>query len=148
MLEDDDPRVRRSACEALLRSKAKLASTEKLMPLIADEDRTLAFAARRVLERIPVDKWRDEVLNTADTRIAIVGMLALVNADPSEETALEVLARTSEMMTGFLSDADFIDSLRLCQVALHRGKVDPSKVTALRDQIAEEFPAGESSHQS
>ncbi|NND95867.1 MAG: c-type cytochrome [Pirellulaceae bacterium] len=143
MLQDNDARVRRAACEAILRSDDIPATTEEIMPLLADEDRTLSFVARRVLERMPAKTFRDEVLNTADARVAICGMLALINADPTESTALEVLQRTSEMMTGFLSDADFIDALRLCQVALHRGKVDPSKVIALRDQIAEEFPASE-----
>ncbi len=62
----------------------------------------------------------------------IVGMLALVNADPSEETLhASPCERASELMTEFLSDADFVDTLRLCQVALHRGKIDPSRVTAL-----------------
>ena len=46
-------------------------------------------------------------------------------------------------MSKFLSDADFVDTLRLCQVALHRGKIDPAKATKLRDQVAEEFPAGD-----
>ncbi len=56
---------------------------------------------------------------------------------------MQVLSRASELMTEFLSDADFVDTLRLCQVALHRGKIDPSRVTAIRDQMAEEFPAGD-----
>lgn len=143
MLSDSDKRVQRAACEAILRSGQIPDTADDLLPLLADEDRTLAFVARRVLERIPTDSWRGEVLATPDTRIAIVGLLALVNADPSDETCMRVLARASELMTEFLSDADFVDTLRLCQVALHRGKIDPARVTALRDQIAEEFPAGD-----
>jgi putative heme-binding domain-containing protein len=103
----------------------------------------LAFLARRVLERMPTDLYRDDVLNSVDTRVAIVGMLGLINADPTPDTAMQVLERCSQMMTGFLSDADFTDLLRVCQVALHRGKIDPSQVEPLRDQIAEEFPAGD-----
>ena len=144
MLKDKDPMVRRAVCEAMLRSGSVLRSTEDLMPLLADEDRVLAFVARRVLEKMSPETYREEVLNTSDVRVGIVGMLALVNSDPSEATALTVLQRSSELMTGFLSDADFIDTLRLCQVAMHRGKVDPKKLNALRDQVAEEFPAGES----
>lgn len=143
LLSDDDAHVQRAACESMLRGDLLPKTTESLMPLLGSNDRTLAFVARRVLERMPVSRWKKEVLNTADARIAIVGMLALVNADPREETSLEVLQRCSEMMTGFLSDADFIDVLRLCQVALHRGKVAPAKVKTLGEQIAEEFPAGE-----
>ncbi len=143
MLDDSDPRVRRSVCEAMLRSGTFPETTERLMPSVASDDRTLSFVARRVLERMPTKAWREEVVNTADVRIALNGMLALINAEPTEASAMMVLQRTSEMMTGFLSDADFIDALRLCQVAMHRGKVDPSRVVALRDQIAEEFPASE-----
>ncbi|QDT10424.1 DUF7133 domain-containing protein [Planctomycetes bacterium K23_9] len=143
MLGDSDARVRREVCESMLRSETFPKSTEQLMPLLASDDRTLSFVARRVLERMPPDVWRDEVVNTADVRIGLSGMLALVNADPTEATAMTVLQRASEMMTGFLSDSDFTDALRLCQVAMHRGKVDPSKVVALRDQIAEEFPASD-----
>ncbi len=143
MLTDRDARVRRAACEAILRSGKLPETTEELLPLIADEDRILSFVARRVLERMPVQKWRDQILSSEDHRVAIVGMLALVNADPSEATCMQVLERSSQLMTQFLSDADFVDTLRLCEVALHRGKIDPAKVTPLRDQIAEEFPAGD-----
>ncbi len=143
MLKDRNARVRRTACEAILRSGNLPQTTDELLPLLAEEDRTLSFVARRVLERMPVETWRDEVLSSNDDRVSIVGMLALVNADPTEATCMQVLQRSSQLLTQFLSDADFVDTLRLCQVALHRGKIDPSKVTALRDQIAEEFPAGD-----
>lgn len=143
MLGDNDLRVCRAACEAILRSGTLPKTTDEILPLLAEEDRTLVFVARRVLERMPVEIWRDEVLSSTDERISIVGMLALVNADPTEETCLKVLERSSELMTEFLSDADFVDVLRLCQVALHRGNIDPDRVTALREQIAEEFPAGD-----
>ena len=143
MLSDNDARVKRAACESILRCGRMPKDAQGVLPLLAEENRTLAFLGRRVLERMPVDSFRDEVLNSVDTRIAVVGMLALVNAEPTEATALQVLQRASEMMTGFLSDADFTDVLRLCQVALHRGKIDPDKVKQLGLQIAEEFPAGE-----
>jgi putative heme-binding domain-containing protein len=143
MLSDSDARVRRAACEAMLRSGRLPESSAQILPLLADEDRTLAFVARRVLERMPLELWRQDVLTSPDPRISIVGLLALVNADPSEENCFHVLTRASELMTEFLSDADFVDTLRLCQVALHRGKIDPSRVPALRQQIAEEFPAGD-----
>tara|TARA_R110002049_G_scaffold72490_2_gene187081 strand:- start:81226 stop:84984 length:3759 start_codon:yes stop_codon:yes gene_type:complete len=143
MLGDNDARVKRAACESILRSGRLPKNTHNVLPLLGEDNRTLAFLGRRVLERMPIDSYRDEVLNSVDTRIAILGMLALINADPTEATALQVLQRSSEMMTGFLSDADFTDVLRLCQVALHRGKIEPSKVAQLGVQIAEEFPAGE-----
>lgn len=143
MLSDEDPRVQRAACEAILRSGQMPSDADPVLELLAKEDRTLVFVARRVLERMPPELWREKVLESSETRVALVGMLALINAQPNEPTAIRVLARVSEMMTGFLSDADFVDTLRLCQVALHRGDVEPAKVEPLRDQIAEEFPAGD-----
>ena len=143
MLGDRDPRVRRAVCEAMLRSGVFPETAEAILPILGDEDRTLAFVARRVLERMPVELWQEDVLDHEDPRISIVGLLGLVNADPTEETCMRVLSRASTLMTEFLSDADFVDTLRLCQVALHRGKIDPERVTALRDQVAEEFPAGD-----
>ncbi len=77
MLSDSDARVRRAACEAILRSGELPESTEQIVPLLADEDRTLAFVARRVLERMPVETWRDEILASPDPRIGIVGLLAI-----------------------------------------------------------------------
>lgn len=143
MLGDSNAAVRRAACEAMLRSNQIPKNADDILPQLADDDRVLAFVARRVLERIPAPLWREDVLSSPNPRIGIVGMLALINSDPSEATALEVLQRSSELMADFLSDADFVDTLRLCQVALHRGKVAPEKVTYLRDQLAEEFPAGD-----
>jgi putative heme-binding domain-containing protein len=143
LLDDSDARVRRAACEAILRSGKFPESADSVLPLLADEDRTLAFVARRVLERMPMELWSEQVVGSSDPRVTIVGLLAMVNADPTEETCLKVLNRASELMNDFLSDADFVDTLRVCQVALHRGKISPDKVVALRDQIAEEFPAGD-----
>lgn len=143
MLTDSNAAVQRAACEAMLRSGQIPETTDELLPLVGDSDRTLAFVARRVLERIPTSVWRGEVLASPEIRVSIVGMLALVNADPTEETCLSVTKRSSELMAEFMSDADFVDTLRLCQVALHRGNIPPEKVNYLRDQIAGEFPAGD-----
>jgi putative heme-binding domain-containing protein len=143
MLSDTDPRVRRATCEAILRSQQWPESTEPLVEMLGDQDRQVAFVARRVLERMPVNKWREQVLSAEDSRARIIGALALINADQSEATAIEVLAVCSELMAGFLSDAEFVDTLRVCQVTLHRTKIDPEKIAKLRDQIAEEFPAGD-----
>ena len=143
MLADSDPTVRRAACEAMLRSHQIPKTADAVLPLLAEEDRTLAFVGRRVLERIPPQVWTDDVLAQDDPRVVILGMLAMVTTDPSEATCLRVIDRATELMSGFLSDADFVDTLRVCQVALHRGKVSPTKATQLRDQIADEFPAGD-----
>lgn len=143
MLDDQDPHVRRIACEAILRSGQWPTDPAAVLALAASTDRTLAFVARRVLERLPAERWRDEVLQATDTRLAIVGMLALINADPTAETALQIVDQARRRMSDFLSDADFVDLLRVAQVALHRGDIRPDQVPEFAAQIADEFPAGE-----
>lgn len=142
MLDDSDLRVRRLACEAMLRSE-QWPEAYKLFPLLASDDRSLQFAARRVLERIPADQWREEILEEVDPAIAIHGALALAIADSSRETSLLVLEKMSQLIPTYLSDSQFIDLLRTTQVALALGKIKPEEVQPLAQQIAEEFPAGE-----
>jgi len=143
LLADPDLKVQRAACEAILRSRQWPKSSESVVQLLGADDRTLAFVARRLIERLPVESWKSEVLSSEDAKTQILGSLALINVDQSEKTAVEVLAVCSELMTGYLTDAQFVDALRVCQVALHRSKISPLKVEMLRDQIAEEFPAGD-----
>jgi putative heme-binding domain-containing protein len=142
MLADSDPRVRRLACEAMLRSN-QLPEPAALFDLLEEEDRSVRFAARRLLEQIPTQQWRDEVLASDRPTVAILGSMALVIADPGQATALEVLAKMSQMMPTFLSDSEFIDLLRTVELALALGEVKPGEVRPLALQIAEEFPAGE-----
>ncbi|MDM4016077.1 DUF7133 domain-containing protein [Roseiconus lacunae] len=144
LLGDSSLPVQRAACEAMLRGKVVPDDLDALMDVISSGDRTLAYIGCKVLQTVPAEKYRQRVLESDRTREAIVGMLALVTVDHSEATALQVLERTSALMKGFLSDADFIDVLRLCQVTLHLSGVDAAKLRTLAAQVAEEFPAGES----
>ncbi|MEM6978414.1 MAG: HEAT repeat domain-containing protein [Planctomycetota bacterium] len=144
LLSDDDARVRRAACEAILRSDQLPADVASVLPLLADDERTVAFLARQILQRLPTSQWKDVVLKTEDARLALGGMLALVAASPNVETGELVIRRTSELMSGFLSDKHFVDALRLCQVTLSRCEIKPDAVPWFRDQIAAEFPAGDS----
>lgn len=140
LLDDDEPLVRRKACEALLRARQP-APVEKLLALLADEDRFVAFAARRTLEAQPLDTWRQKVLETLEPRVFLLGATALLTASPDRDTATAVLARASQALTGFMTDDDFLDLLRVMQLALIRGQVPPEDATPLRDQLAEEYPS-------
>ncbi len=142
LLEDSDPRVRRMACEAMIRSN-QLPEPASLYPLLNEEDHSVRFAARRLLETIPTSRWRDDVLESDEPKVAILGCMALVLADSNQQTALQVLAKMSKMMPTFLSDSEFIDLLRTTELALALGEIDPAEVRPLAAQIAEEFPAGE-----
>ena len=143
MLDDSDRSVRRKACESLLR-KGESASIDQLTPLLTSDDRYESWAARRLLERTPIDQWREAVMSTKDQRLFIQGATALLIVQPTKLNASDVLVRVSNQMNGFISDRDFVDILRVAQLAYHRGQIQPNDLPTLRDQIAEEFPSGNS----
>jgi len=142
LLEDPDRMVRRKACEALVRA-GQTAPLDALTPLLGSDDRFEAWAARRLLERLPVERWRDRVLATDHHRLFIQGSLALMIEQPTRENGLAVIERFASLTDGFITDRDFIDMLRLAQVALHRGGLLPSDVSDLHAKLAREFPAGD-----
>lgn len=142
LLADTDRGVRRKACEAL--SRADQAPTlDKLLPLLSSDDRFEAWAARRVLERMKLDDWKDELLASDNHRLFIQGSLALITAYPSRENAQQILKRMTTLMEKFVSDKDFLDMLRVAQVAIARGELKPEELAGLRKRLAEEFPAGD-----
>jgi putative heme-binding domain-containing protein len=141
MLNDRSGLVRRKACEALARAQ-QTAPIENLLPLLKSEDRFESWAARRLLERLPVEQWQTQVLTSDDSRIFIQGGLALMIAHPDPETAKQVVSRLEHFFAGFVSDRDFIDMLRLAQVALHRSPPPAEDLAALRKTLAAEYPAG------
>lgn len=142
LLDDGDRAVRRKACEALARAD-QAPPIDKILTLLGSDDRFEAFAARRILERMPVEDWRDRVLAAKNHRVLVQGSLALMIAHPSRENALAVLEQISVAMRGFVSDREFLDMLRVAQVALARGHLQPEDVPGLRRQLAEEFPSGD-----
>jgi putative heme-binding domain-containing protein len=142
LLGDSDRTIRRKACEALARAD-QAPPVEKVLELLASDDRFEAWAARRILERMPVAEWREPVLASENLRTLVQGSLALVTAHPSRETSLAVLEQLNKAMNGFVSDRDFLDMLRVMQVALLRGEIRPDEVPGLKRQLADEFPAGD-----
>jgi putative heme-binding domain-containing protein len=143
MLDDSDRTVRRKACEALGRAD-QAPPLDKVLTLLGSDDRFEAWAARRILERMPVEDWRSRVLQAKSHRLLVHGGLALMIAHPSHDNAIAVLDQVSKAMSTFVSDRDFIDILRLVEVSLVRGNVTPDEVPTLRSQLAEEFPSGDS----
>lgn len=140
MLSDRDGTVRRKACEALVRAGQPI-PTAPLLAMLGESDHFVAWAARRALEERPKDQWQSAVLSDQNPRVFLVGACALLALEPDPATIDAVLNRSRQWMQGFLSDDDFIDLLRVIEVALDRGQVLPDDVGALRDQLAEEYPA-------
>jgi len=140
LLSDSDRIVCRRACEALVRSGQKTPPDE-LTELLKSDDRFTAWSARRLLEQIPADQWRDRLLASDHHRLVIQAGLALLVSQPSPENARRVLDRLTVLAGGFTTDRDFIDMLRVMQVALIRGEIAPDGAPELAQLLTEEFPS-------
>ena len=140
---DENPYVRRTACEACVRLELE-PSFEALVPMLESENRIEALAARRVLERIPSQAWQARVIGSDSKRLFINGSVALLSQHPTLEQGYEVLAKASHLMDGFLIDQDFIDLLRTSQLALTQCDVEPARVSGFTKRIINEFPSASS----
>ncbi len=143
MLDDQSVFVRRSVCEAMLRS-AKTPDVSKLKPLLISDDRVEAMTARRILERIPVENWFTDFINSQDKRLVIQGGLAATIAAPDLSRSYSILAQCSKIMDGFVSDTDFIDLLRVIALCLKQQDVKPENIPAFVVRIQNEFPSSNS----
>jgi putative heme-binding domain-containing protein len=141
-LKDPEARVRRVACEAISRGGYKVEAS-MLIGELADPDRFVAYAARQALETMPPEKWQDDVLQSSSVRTFLVGAVGLLARGPDAETAQSIVARGRKFLSGYLSDDDFVDLMRVFELALVRGKLKPDDVPELRRELAQEYPAGE-----
>lgn len=146
LLADSDPSVQYAACESLLRC-AELPPSESLLPaltpLLASPDRRLAWAARRLLERLPADAWKSSLLDHSDQRVQLQSALALVIVAPTREHGEAVINMSRKLLASFVSDRNFVDLLRLMQVTLHRCDIPASDLTELSRELVAEFPVAE-----
>ncbi len=140
LLHDTSPAVQRLACESLARAGQQAAWLD-LAPLLKSNDRFVAWSATRLLERLPKQDWQEQALKTSHARVFIQGALAMLVVDPDRATAEAVLARAQTLMASYLSDGDFLDVLRVMQLALERGKIAPADAVDLRKRLADEYPS-------
>lgn len=141
LVSDSEPRVQRAACEALLRL-SELPKLDDLLPLLVSDDRYLVWSARRLLERIPSDSWK-ELLNSDNQRLVVQAGFALMIAEPTQANGRAVVAAVGRNLKGFVSDRNLNDFLRLAQVALHRTGLTQTDVPEFTQQLVSEFPIGE-----
>ena len=142
-IDDKNAYVRRMACEACVRLELE-PSFDSLVPMLKSENRIESLAARRVLERIPNATWQAKVINAENKRLFVNGSVTLLSQNPTLEQGYEVLARSSHLMDGFLTDRDFIELLRTVHLALTQCKVEPARVSGLTTRIVNEFPSASS----
>lgn len=141
LLADDDARVQRVACEAIVRCKAqpKLAD---LMPLLGMQHRFHAWAARRVLETLPRESWEQEILASKQPpRVVIQGALALLMIDRDKAVVQKILKRLQAQLENHLSDDAKTDTLRIIEVALLLGEIPASECGELWKQLTKMYPS-------
>ncbi len=141
MLGDESPQVRRIVCEGIAYRKIPV-RYEDIQPLLKAADRFESLAARKVLEKMAVADYREEVLNTKDQLEFIRGSLALIAANPDPKNSYAILARVSELLEDFISDRNFLEMLRLVQVAIELGEIEHTKIPAFTESLTNEFPSG------
>ena len=141
LISDSSPLVRRRAAESYFRI-GETPPLARLLAMLGSKDRTEAAVARRLAERVPSKTIEDHILKTEETTLFINGSLALMTAYPNLDTAYRILARATHFMDGYLGDTEFVDLLRVSQLALVQGNVDSQNIQGFGDRIASEFPAG------
>ncbi len=143
LLRDDDVTVRIAACESILRLGVVCEPSELKAPL-QGHSREERFAARRALAIIPCNDWRDSFLNDTSNRLVINAGLTLIATEPNLSNAELVIENLMRLSQGFVSDADFVDLLRVLQISLHLNAIEPSSLPTLKALVEKEFPAGNS----
>lgn len=146
LLKDSDAMVRRCACESLAR-RGTLPEAEQVLPLLADEDRFVAFAARRLIERLPVESWAAAVLGEAKTQAFCYGAAALVSLEQNPATSRAVIERCRALLSGDavagdakVTERQRLDVLRVLQLALIHGKLGAADEAELGVQLLGMYP--------
>ena len=130
------------ACEALTRSGGGF-PPESLFALLAVDDRTTAYSARRALQASPAAGWLPTAIQSQNHRVFLECAMALLGTAPTPEQIDEILASCQARLEGFLSDADFLDLLRVVELCLRRGERSGDDLPALRERIALEYPSAD-----
>lgn len=139
LLHDTDPLVNRKACEALVERNAQV-DVDALTPLLAERDRSVRWAAGRLLERQPPAKWQSVVLESKEPRVFLEGALCVVRTATTASAHTLVLMRCSDWLKQPMGDQDFLDLLRLTEIALHRSGAQRPQVQELAKLLNEEYP--------
>ncbi len=140
LLADRHPLVQRRACEALAEAGHQVDPLE-VLPLLESEDRHVAWAAMRLLQTLPAETWQQQVIEARHVDRFTRGAAALLAVKRDEQTARAVLQAARKWLDRFLTDPQFVDLLRVQQLAMHLGRLGRKQAGDLPQVLAEEFPA-------
>jgi len=141
LLYDESPLVRTAAAQSLYRLGVK-PNWGDLEAMLVSADEVENLAARRLLETLPTASWKKDLLASENQKLFCQAALALMIVEPSLQNSYDVLVRINDLLSGFVSDARFLDMLRITELALARPSVDPQKINLFGQQMADEFPTG------
>ena len=116
-------------------------AAEAALPYLGSEDRAMRFAARTVLEHLPIDVWEDLVLpHSTSAHLAAAIASARVGAKKHRDRLLKGL---SALDYSKLDRQDRFDLLRAYALVFIRlGEPDNAEKAAVLAQIDKHFPAG------
>ena len=143
LLRDENEAVRIAACESILRLGV-ICEPSELKALLESTIREERFAARQALGIVENNQWRNNFLSDTSSRLVINAGLTLIATEPNRANVGLVIDNLMRLSQGFVSDADFVDLLRVLQIALHLNSVEPTSLPALKALVEKEFPAGNS----
>ncbi|MCA9170685.1 MAG: HEAT repeat domain-containing protein, partial [Planctomycetales bacterium] len=141
MVGDPDSFVRRRVSESLGRC-AGGAGPALLQKSLVSADRFEAWSARLALTHAPVETWLPVILATDDQRIFLQGGMAVLARRPDKELAGAIVMRSLSLMEGFINDQNFVDLLRVQQLALSLAEPGDGVQTELRNRLMNEYPSG------
>jgi putative heme-binding domain-containing protein len=142
LLTDTDPLVRRVACESLMRQGSP-GPTATLVKLLGDADRFVAFAARRALEQQPAQSWAQQVIGDPNNVVFCRGAVALLAATKDAAAAQTILKRCETILQSQATQAQFVDALRVAQLAIAQGKLAAEQVPTLGNVLLAKYPSGD-----
>ena len=140
-LSDKDPVVRRSACDSLVRRQA-LVPFAKLAPLLSSDDRAVATAARKALEKMPDNDWREFILTTDNSRVFIQGSIALLVKSPKQADAERIVQRSNYFLRSVDALRDQLGVLRVVQLATQRANLPSNPQGDLARTLSSRYPSG------
>ena len=148
-LKDSDSFVKRRAAEAVVRigqspDKPSLAPVADIYALMGDADRFTRWAGRLAVQRSPRADWRERALNETNTRVALEGMVALLDTQPSAGELQAIFDKQVSWMKK--TDLDSEDKLRLIRTFNLAAVTAPGGASAtvkrqVHDALIGQFPS-------
>lgn len=143
LLDDQEVAVQRTAGEALLASTLPI-DIELIKRRLTSNDSTVATITRRLLENQDPELWQAWTTEATNDDLFIQTAIAGLTVKPSLKFAYDCLVGVDQRLQQATDAEALLPLLRVTQLALGRGGVDPAQIPAFVEKMAKLFPAGDS----